>query len=83
MSSYVLKNRQTKLLAHRNSVGQHDGLVTDDIGDAKEFATFGEASDYAQNFGDGWLPDPTHLPVPFVDCTAAIARELDFQTGGR
>lgn len=83
MTSYVLLNRRTKLLARRDSVGEHDGLVTDDVGDAKEFATYGEASDYGQNFGADWQPEPTHLPVPAIDCNAAIARALDEQTGGR
>ncbi len=82
-TSYVLQNRRTRLMAHYNSAGQHDGLVTDDVGDAKEFATFGECAEYSQNFDDEWQPESTHSPVPYVDYGDALTRELDYQTGGR
>jgi len=83
MTSYVLTNRKSRLMARADCIGQHDGKFTDDVGDAKEFDTFGQCADFGQNFDDDWHPEPTHLPVPPIDCNVAIANALDEQTGGR
>lgn len=48
---FYLRNETTDELAHKDSRGQHDGLVTKEFKDAAKFSTGGEASDYSQNFG--------------------------------
>lgn len=48
---YLLQNQATGQFARHDSTGEHDGRVTDDVADAKEFATWAEASDFSQNFG--------------------------------
>jgi hypothetical protein len=66
---FVLTNRKTRMHARFDSIGEHDGKVTDDVGSAKEFDTFGEASEFSQNFGDDWKVGPTHdlhQPVPMM-----------------
>ena len=50
---FYLENSNGKL-AHKDSKGEHDGLVTENVADAASFATWGEASDYGQNFGPDW-----------------------------
>jgi hypothetical protein len=53
--SYYLEHRLTGQLAHANSIGEHDGLVTDHVHEAARFDSFGDASDFAQNFGADWF----------------------------
>ena len=52
--NYYLENSVTEQLAHKNSVGEHDGLTTDRISDAAWFDTRTDAYDFAQNFGPDW-----------------------------
>lgn len=54
MLRYIV-NENTGVYVHKNSQGQHDGLVTTDIKEAKSFESYGAASDFIQNFGDDWL----------------------------
>lgn len=76
MQTYVLRNRETGAFARADSVGQHDGRMTDDVADAKEFDTFGAASDYSQNFGDEWHPEPLFAPQPPVSMGRVITAEI-------
>ncbi|WP_164885786.1 hypothetical protein [Paenirhodobacter populi] len=55
--SYYLRNEVSGTYAHRDSIGQHDGLTTTDLDNAARFDTWGEASDYSQNFGPDWSVD--------------------------
>ncbi|WP_176538943.1 hypothetical protein [Rhizobium sp. J15] len=52
---YVLLNEKTRKFAHKDSIGEHDGLVTDREEDAAQFEDWGDASDYSQNFGPDWI----------------------------
>lgn len=52
---FYLYNERSCLYAHRDSKGQHDGLTTANLADAATFDTFGQASDYSQNFGPDWI----------------------------
>lgn len=49
-----LINELTGELAHKDSVGEHDGKVTKDFADAACFDDYGAASEYSQNFGPDW-----------------------------
>lgn len=49
--SYFLQNEMTELFARHDSQGEHDGKVTQNLEDAKEFQTRAEAYEFAQNFG--------------------------------
>lgn len=51
---FYLANYQANKWAHRDSSGEHDGLVTERMADAACFDTFAEASEYSQNFGPDW-----------------------------
>lgn len=55
--TFVLANRETGLLAAHDCVGEHDGRFTDSLASAKQFQSYGEASDYSQNFDDTWQPE--------------------------
>lgn len=54
MSCY-LHNQATGQYAHQSSIGEHDGLTTNDLREAACFDTWGEASEYSQNFGPDWF----------------------------
>jgi len=54
---FYLINDVTGEYAHRDSRGQHDDKTTTNLADAASFDTFGEASDYSQNFGPDWRVD--------------------------
>lgn len=64
MNIYILMNRRTRMVAARNCMGEHDGNFSHDIADAMEFATYGEASDYGQNFSDDWQPEALFDETP-------------------
>lgn len=66
MNIYVLHNRKSGLFAARNCRGQHDGNFSDDVADAKEFATYAETADYGQNFDDDWQPEALFDERPTV-----------------
>jgi hypothetical protein len=51
---YLLRNTVTGEFAHFASSGQHDGLTTDNVSDAREFDSYGEAAEFNQNFGPEW-----------------------------
>lgn len=56
-----IRNQTTGKFARHDSVGEHDGKLTEDLSDAKSFEHYRDASDYSQNFG----PD---FSVVDVDC---------------
>lgn len=72
---YLLRNEVTGEFARHDSMGQQDGLTTDDVSLAREFATGGEAS----------ATTPRNVVEPFtfsaaqVDMGRAIRRELPAQ----
>lgn len=74
--SYLLRNSVTGLFAAHDCAGQHDGKFTDDPANVKEFATYGEASDYSQNFDDNWQPEPMFLASPPVSFGHAERNEI-------
>lgn len=74
--TYVLMNRATGEYARADCAGQHDGKFTDDVADAKEFVTFGQASDFSQNFGDDWQPEALFADQGPVSLGRAISREI-------
>lgn len=51
---FYLENKTHGQLAHKDSQGQHDKKITNSVERAKSFNTFGEASDFLQNFNDLW-----------------------------
>jgi hypothetical protein len=51
---YILCNRRTGEYAAKNCRGEHDRNFTRDTASVRKFDTFGEASDYSQNFGYDW-----------------------------
>ena len=53
---FTLRNRDTGKFARWDCRGQHDGKFCDEYPDAKKFETFGEASDFGQNFDESWEP---------------------------
>ena len=75
MNIYVLMNRETRMVATRDCMGQHDGKFSDDVADAKEFSSYGEASDYGQNFDDNWQPEALFDEQPNV--------MVEFMSGAR
>ena len=52
--AFALRNRDTGKFARWDCQGQHDGRFCDEYPDAAKFETFGEASDYSQNFDESW-----------------------------
>ncbi len=52
--SFYLINEVTDMLAHRDSRGEHDGKITEHCAEAARFDSWGDASDYGQNFGPDW-----------------------------
>lgn len=51
---YALRNTKTGALANSRCNGQHDVWPVWFVDQAKTFDTFGEASDFSQNFDDTW-----------------------------
>lgn len=51
---FYIENQTNGLLAHKDSKGQHDNKTTNSCLNAISFYTYGEASDYSQNFNDLW-----------------------------
>ena len=56
MTRYVLINRTSDEYAAEDCQGQHDGKFTPDVAFAQIFQSFGEVSDFSQNFDDSWQP---------------------------
>lgn len=54
---YYLINDRTGEWAHKDSIGEHDGLTTRNDREAAVFESYGEASEYSQNFGPDWRVD--------------------------
>ena len=77
MNIYVLANRSTGKIAGRDCTGQHDGLFVDDVADAREFATYGEAAEFGQNFDDNWQPEALFDDAPRSASFAPGARCSD------
>jgi hypothetical protein len=51
---FYLVHSPSGQLAHNLATGEHDAAKTNRTTEAKAFDTFGEASDYGQNFGPDW-----------------------------
>ena len=51
---FYIEHKPSGNLALSLSTGEHDAAMTNRCSDAKRFDDYGEASDYAQNFGDDW-----------------------------
>ena len=77
MNIYVLVNRSTGIFAGRDCAGQHDGRFVDDVADAREFATYGEAAEFGQNFDDNWQPEALFDDAPRTASFASGARRSD------
>ncbi len=54
MQSFFIENESTGQLARHDCAGEHDGKFTSDAREAAMFDTWGDASDFLQNFGPHW-----------------------------
>lgn len=52
--TFAVQCEHTREYARHDSGGQHDKRVTLDAAAAKSFPTWGEASEFNQNFDDSW-----------------------------
>ena len=73
---YILQHETTGQYATMSCIGQHDGKFSDDVADAKEFASYGEAADYSQNFDNNWIVVPLYADQPDVDMSRVYRDEL-------
>jgi hypothetical protein len=51
---HYLRHIQSDQLANRDCTGEHDVRPVDSCLEAAAFDTWGEASDFSQNFGPDW-----------------------------
>lgn len=51
---FYLIHAPTDQFAHELATGEHDAAMTNRTTDAKAFNSWGEASDFSQNFGPDW-----------------------------
>ena len=52
---FYIYNEKTELFAAWTSDGEHDGKVVPDLEFARQFPTWGSASESSQNFGPDWV----------------------------